>query len=391
MIINNYAVAMDAQYFNLKRDSLEVEVQTKAGDFTNDKSVNKIEIPTSLAKDSTDELSVELSKAILKNLNYQSSIAPIDKVEMRQTYEETQSLNYQVQAFIQTDSQEIELSLDISLSRSFIHKAEINIDQLKQEQMDIINAMLRDPLIVSLDGTMPTLSSDTFSFDIDSDGESDQISQLAEGNGFLAYDKNNNSKIDDGNELFGTQSGDGFADLSAHDDDGNGWIDENDAIFDKLRIWTKDGENDKLLALGEVGIGAIFLGSTTTPFEMKSDTNALLGEMRSSGFILKEDGTAGVISHIDLVVDKQTQEEIDSLKNAQRNSNLFSLGNTYGEDSQNSSTTGSTDSLIEKLDGKIKNLETKLSNANDDLKPALKSQISGLQAQKIAILARSIT
>ena len=67
--------------------------------------------------------------------------------------------------------------------------------------------------------------------------------------------------INDGNELFGTKSGDGFKDLAKYDKDRNGWIDEADDIFDDLRIWTKDEQgNDKLLTLKEAGVGAIYLG-----------------------------------------------------------------------------------------------------------------------------------
>ena len=401
MIINNYAVAMDAQYFNLKRDSLQAEVQSQTDDFANGESnqVDKIETLESPSKANTNELSIELSKAVLHKLNISNSgfpdsmLAPMinpdfnnrnssdNPIVIQSNYEE-QALDFQVKAYIQTDSKEIEVSLDVSLSRSFTHQMSINFDLLTQQ--------LKDPLVLSFDGNMPTLSSETFSFDIDSDGESDQISQLNAGSGFLAFDKNNNSKIDDGNELFGTQSGDGFGDLSEYDDDKNGWIDENDAIFDKLRIWKKDGEKEELLALGEVGVGAIFLGNTSTPFELKSDSNALLGEIKSSGFFLRENGTAGVISQIDLAVNEQTQEELENLKNTQRNSNLFSLINLYNTDSQDTSSAGSTDTLMENLDTKIKNLESKLSSANDDSKPALQSQIAGLQAQKIAILQRQI-
>ncbi len=41
------------------------------------------------------------------------------------------------------------------------------------------------------------------------------------------------NKINDGSELFGTSSGDGFKDLATYDEDENGWIDENDSIFSK--------------------------------------------------------------------------------------------------------------------------------------------------------------
>lgn len=56
------------------------------------------------------------------------------------------------------------------------------------------------------------------------------------GSGFLALDRNQNGVVDDGSELFGTQSGDGFAHLALYDQDSNGWIDANDPVFDKLRI-----------------------------------------------------------------------------------------------------------------------------------------------------------
>jgi len=48
MIINNYAVAMDSQYFNLKRDTVEAKVSTQMDDFSNDKSskVNELEMGT---------------------------------------------------------------------------------------------------------------------------------------------------------------------------------------------------------------------------------------------------------------------------------------------------------------------------------------------------------
>jgi hypothetical protein len=43
-------------------------------------------------------------------------------------------------------------------------------------------------------------------------------------------------RVNDGRELFGPITGDGFAELAAYDDDGNNWIDENDGIYDNLSI-----------------------------------------------------------------------------------------------------------------------------------------------------------
>lgn len=165
----------------------------------------------------------------------------------------------------------------------------------------LTRAALYDPLVIALEGALPTLGSGKFSFDIDSDGTSDQISMLGANSGFLVRDIDENGKIDVASELFGAQNGDGFADLARFDDDQNGWIDENDKIFDKLRIWQKTDNGDRLIAIGEIGIGAIFLGATKADFGFLDGFGSERARMRSSGFFLYEDGKSGVISQIDMV------------------------------------------------------------------------------------------
>ena len=81
-----------------------------------------------------------------------------------------------------------------------------------------------------------------------------------------------------------------------------GWIDENDPIFDKLRIWTKDANGkDILCALGKAGVGAIYLGNAQTDFSLNSSrdnsTNALI---RKTGIFLYENGSCGTVQHVDL-------------------------------------------------------------------------------------------
>ena len=108
--------------------------------------------------------------------------------------------------------------------------------------------------------------------------------------------------INDGNELFGTASGDGFADLAQYDTDGNGWIDEADDIWNKLVIWCKDENGkDQLIGLGKAGVGAIYLGNKDTEFSLNSakdnSTNAVI---RKTGIFLYENGAAGTIQHLDV-------------------------------------------------------------------------------------------
>ena len=122
-------------------------------------------------------------------------------------------------------------------------------------------------------------------------------------NNVFALDLNNDGTINDGKELFGPESGNGFSDLANYDTDHNNWIDENDAIYDKLRIWSKD-ENGKdyLFALGEKGVGAIYLGNVSTSYALKDANNQTNAQLQRSGIFLNEDGSAGTVQHIDLVV-----------------------------------------------------------------------------------------
>ena len=158
-------------------------------------------------------------------------------------------------------------------------------------------------MMINLNTDEASVSDQTFYFDLDADGSLDEISQLSSGSGFLALDKNGDGKINDGNELFGTKSGDGFSDLAAYDEDGNGWIDENDSIFHQLRIWTKDAAGkDVLYTLAKAGVGAIYLGSAQTDFALNSakdnSTNALI---RKTGIFLYENGGCGTMQHLDMV------------------------------------------------------------------------------------------
>lgn len=160
---------------------------------------------------------------------------------------------------------------------------------------------LIDPLVIAYNGIVPSLGNEKIEFDIDCDGVKDFINFTGRGSGFLALDKNDNGVIDDGSELFGPNTCSGFGELKEYDSDGNNWIDENDNIFSKLKIWTTGADGQKkLLAIAEVGVGAIYLGSATTKFEMQDSSGEEIGVMQRSGVYLKESGEAGVISHIDL-------------------------------------------------------------------------------------------
>ncbi len=216
--------------------------------------------------------------------------------DLHEVHYEKQGMSFSANGSVKTaDGREIKFDLDLNMSREFASRLDISIRAG--------DAVVKDPLVVNFGSSTAALTSSKFSFDIDADGIPDQISFVGSGSGFLAFDINNDGIINNGLELFGPQSGNGFNELAQYDSDGNGWIDENDEIYDKLRIWTKDEDgNDQLFALGAKGIGAIYLGSVSTAFDLKTSNNDTMGSIARTGIFLRENGTAGTIQHVDLAI-----------------------------------------------------------------------------------------
>ena len=98
-------------------------------------------------------------------------------------------------------------------------------------------------------------------------------------------------------------SGDGFADLAGFDSDSNGWIDEGDTVFAKLKLWIKDDTGaDKLVDLKSSGVGALYLGRASTDFSLTDAGNQELGQTRATGIYLNENGSGGTLQQVDLAV-----------------------------------------------------------------------------------------
>lgn len=191
------------------------------------------------------------------------------------------------------DGREITFNVNVGMSREF--------QQYYSEELDMASVKMCDPLVINLDTDVAELSDQTFYFDIDADGEKDEISTLSASSGYLALDKNNDGIINDGNELFGTKSGNGFADLAKYDEDGNGWIDEGDSIWSKLKIWCKnENGEDELYRLSDKNVGAICLQNAATDFTLKADSGQTKGAIRNTGIFLYENGNVGTVQHVDV-------------------------------------------------------------------------------------------
>ena len=152
------------------------------------------------------------------------------------------------------------------------------LDPLNDEYTNAGNAQPpRDPLAIDLGalGIELTTLENGVNFDLDKNGFAEKTAWIGLEDGFLCLDRNGNSKIDDGGELFGDQvelsngaiSVSGFEALADFDEDGDGVIDHNDTVWNDLRVWIDANHNGisdsgELKTLNELGVVNISLDVT---------------------------------------------------------------------------------------------------------------------------------
>lgn len=192
------------------------------------------------------------------------------------------------------DGKSIDIELDLQME--YHHTSRENL-------VVTAGVQLKDPLVINFNGTAAELTAEKLSFDIDADGKKESINTLSSNSGLLMLDHNGDGIANDGRELFGALSGNGFADLARYDEDGNGFIDEGDSVYRELKIWIRipDG-SDQYSSLEEKGVGALYLGSVATPFSLYTEGNEMRGQIRSTGLYVGENGSLRTLQQIDLVV-----------------------------------------------------------------------------------------
>lgn len=199
----------------------------------------------------------------------------------------------------------------LGAQQSFSASLEIFISQLSagggsasgSDLLAYIQIMgLSDPLVFDLgdEGINLTSVEDGVYFDIKGDGSPVQTAFIKGNNAFLYLDGNGNGVVDDVSELFGDYGGyaNGFESLRRYDDNGDGVIDENDAVYDQLRLWRDlngDGVNQvgESIGFAEAGIRSVDLGYDEE-YELDGYGN-VIGE--TSGFT-RVDGSRGLVADV---------------------------------------------------------------------------------------------
>lgn len=204
------------------------------------------------------------------------------------------------------EAQQLDISIHASLVLANGEMVTVELEQQMARRLRIERelsaseaARYIDPLVINLSGPL-ALAERRAEFDLNGDGQREQIPRFASDSAYLALDRNGDGRINNGSELFGALSGNGFAELAQFDTDGNGFIDSDDRAFDDLLLF-RPGASKSLSGIDRAGIEAIYLGSTVSPFLLTSRQGETLGRVRQTGFYLGGEG-AGTVQQIDLVV-----------------------------------------------------------------------------------------
>lgn len=213
--------------------------------------------------------------------------------EISLSHHEKEKVNFMANGVINTiDGQSVNFSLALNFEKE-VFQEELFIQ--KEEGYVFI-----DPLVINLGGTIPQLSEAKFRFDLDANGDTEDILMLSQGSGFLCLDKNKDGVINDGRELFGPGTGNGFLELLRYDRDENFWIDENDDIFAELSFWENDGTGQmQLTKIKDAGIGAIYLASASTPIDVLDEESNVQARIKKSGIALNENGSVSSVVEMD--------------------------------------------------------------------------------------------
>ncbi|MHB0874433.1 MAG: hypothetical protein ACYC5O_00160 [Anaerolineae bacterium] len=214
--------------------------------------------------------------------------------ERSDEYHEVEATNFEAEGWVETEAGEkIAFTVSLQMAREYSAKVEVAIRAGDAARVD--------PLVINLGNGAAQLTDVRFDFDLDADGDAESVPFVTQGSGVLVFDRNADGVANDGSELFGPTSGDGFAELAALDGDGNGWIDGADRASTRLRVWTKDARgSDHVQTLAQAGVGAIYLGRAQTQFALRDGANNDLGEVVSTGVYLRENGEAGSVQQVNL-------------------------------------------------------------------------------------------
>ena len=140
-------------------------------------------------------------------------------------------------------------------------------------------------------------------FDLNDDGFRETLCWVGADDGFLALDRDGDGAITSGAELFGNSTrladgataANGFLALAEFDENNDGYIENTDKDFSRLRVWRDANQNgeseaEELLTLADAGVAGILLRYSET-----GTKDAFGNEFRHYGAFNTTDGKGSVV------------------------------------------------------------------------------------------------
>jgi len=257
--------------------------------FTANTAVNETRNATDFA-----ELKQNLFTAATELVNIDGqSFQQGDLLSIEQWTTSKQQLNYQVQGTFNLNEQELSLNYNFALSS----------ESTSYSKTEITAAALKDPLIVQFGSQGLGAIIGQKDFAINKDDIIDNLPLFSGDVGYLVFDKNNNQQADNGSELFGPKTGQGFAELALLDSNKNGFIDAEDQQFEQLYLWQPSESNtqaEQWLSLKEAKIQAISLSAINTPFDFYDQQGQIQAKLRQSSFAISDEGYGRGVHQVDV-------------------------------------------------------------------------------------------
>ena len=245
-------------------------------------------------------LVAEFSGNELQNASFSASYSEqsIWLSQQTQTLDEqqrwlTETWEFGYQAVQASFSGALQLDDGSSISFAFDFSMEVSWARFSAQQ-----GPMQDPLLISLSGQPVELASDSSSFDLKGNGQKSALPQLSAEQYYLAYDRNQDNQVNNGTELFGPISGNGFTELAAYDGNANGFIDAADDIWQHLYLWQPQ---QQMLNISQTELAAISVESVATPMSLLNNEQQVVAQLQRSGLAFFADGSPALVQQIDIV------------------------------------------------------------------------------------------
>lgn len=276
------------QNFNLKQIEKENLHQTLTASLAFLKNWLEYQLGYTIEDFSLDD---EETNSNVNNENQTDQKQKTDKktsngLSIEYNYEEHNKLDLSISGQLKIGNKNININLNVNFSQDF------------QEQFILENGekKKKDPIFISYNNLIQTSNETT---QMINNGQSFAVNKLYNG-GLLFADNNNNNKYDENDTIFGLSTGNGFNELKTLDNNKDNFIDCQDNIFQKLKLYEMN--SGETVSLQERNVQLISTVCGNTNFDLKTEIDNPYVNIKQFSFAIGNNYEAKMAYGIDFYV-----------------------------------------------------------------------------------------